>query len=218
MPKQTITITRDGFQPPRDKEVSAFTHMMQQPTGKAILARLGVHLPSTFDLTHNTAGDDPPDLDLEVFHIGFEHTEFPPNQSARNIAFILYSGAMAIPPFHAARSPKAILDYAHANELGDENTGQQSDYIPSGMNPVDDEIAALEKAFLEMVAAKDVSGNDVLILDGRADFTKASIVATAIQRGLAKHQPVHFKMIVLVRTASYEMYPALDEAVMISRP
>jgi hypothetical protein len=222
----TFKIHRDRPQPNRNPEVDTFTHLLQQPTGRAILAKLGLDLPETFDLTHNTGRDDPPDL--VVMGRGFEHTEFPPNQTARGkvmqernengLHAVSIAPLMKLDPKGKKENPmKAIREYADANEPT-ATTDDDFEATTSGMNSMDDEVAAMQEAFEKMLREKDVPGNDVLLLDGRADGTQACVVGAGIQRGLANYTPSHFRLIVLVRRASFQMFPAFDQAFMASRP
>ena len=77
--KTTCIVQRDNPTPPakcRNHEVAAFTFLLQAPSTRAVLARLGVTIQETFQLVHNSKGDDTPDI--EALGLRWEHTWYRP--------------------------------------------------------------------------------------------------------------------------------------------
>jgi hypothetical protein len=187
--KTTYTIMRESLMPPaRDIELALFTCMLQSPIARKGIESLGVGFPEKFNLIHNTGIDDPPDL--LAMGLGFECTEFPPNQTVIQAVYRQRGGrGMTIPGFSQTGGDiKQIRAHVH-------QPGYDAFYDAS------EDIAALERAFLKILTgtkSKDIHGNDVLLLDQRQD-NWPDAAAEAIRRALQQTQPKHIRLIFLVR-------------------
>lgn len=195
--KVAYTIPRDRLQPPvRSKELAAFTWMLQKPGGLEILASAGISVPAHFEITHHTNPDDPPDF--SAFGLGFEVTEFPPNQSAIQAVYMQRGGAaMAIPAFQ--RTGRDIRKIRA--EVADPASPTNS-LITGGFTSVPAEAAAYATEFLSLLSgpdSKDVPGNDILLLDQRYEHFTDFALLPAIRSATAKVKPRHLKLIVMVR-------------------
>lgn len=190
MAKDTYTISStDVTSPVKNREVALFTATMPAPATHAMLKALGRDIPATLTIIHNSGKDDPPDI--EALGLGWECTEFPPNQSA--IAAVHEEQAdmgMSVPGYSQTGSDiRKIRERANPFGFPD----------PFGQ---DDEIKALKDVFLQKVIggpkSKDVPGNDVLLLDQRADGWP-DMAEAALRQALAEHKPTHIRAILLVR-------------------
>jgi hypothetical protein len=166
--------------------------MLQSRIARGAIESLGVEIPERFELIHNTEGDDPPDL--SAFGLGFECTEFPPNQSATQVVHEerAHSG-MAVPGLSQAGGDiRRIRDYAA-------NPGYR-------FCEVTEEIQALVSAFINVITgprSKDVAGNDVLLLDQRQDDWP-DLAPDAIRRALQKMTLHYVRLILLVRWTNWQ--------------
>ena len=150
---------------------------------------MGKTVPERFELFHFTNPDDPPDL--KALGLGWECTEFPPNQSA-------------ISKVHRECGPVGMIVPGYS-ETGSDIKKIRSLSRPYMASPafvtVDQEIAALAKVFLGKVIggakSKDIPGNDILLLDHRQEpwMDRAE---EGIRVALQQQQPQHIKIIVLV--------------------
>jgi hypothetical protein len=158
--KKTYLIERDELRPPMENvELALFTCMLQSPIARKAIESLSVQLPKKFELTHYTGADDPPDL--SALGLGFECTEFPPNQSAIQAVYDQRGGQEMIIPGLSQTGADIKKIREHVDQ-----PGYNSFY---GIN---DEIMALQKAFLKVIdgpKSKDIHGNDVLLLDLRQE-------------------------------------------------
>lgn len=184
------TINRDELVPPvRDKEVALFTCALQSAALRDWCAGQGIALPEKFEIAHHTDNDDPPDL--SALGLGWECTEFPPTQSA-------------IDKVHMENGPMGMI-VPGFNETGANIQKIRAQSIPFTAYPrmyaVDDEIAALEQAFLTKVIggprSKDVPGNHVLLLDRRGDHA-GDLAERALRSAVTKVKPKHLRLVLLV--------------------
>lgn len=206
--KTSYQIKRDDLVPPtREMELALFTCALQSGEVRTSLAALGKAVPEQLAIVHHTNPDDPPDI--EALGLGWECTEFPPNQSSLTAVHDQWRGPMM-------------------NVPGFSQTGRDIDEIRKRADPnsydtfysADDEIEALKMEFLERVLggakSKDIPCNHVLLLDHRQqpliEHTEA-----AIRKALALRQPRHIKLILLVawqRSQSRERAPVPNVTVM----
>jgi hypothetical protein len=166
--------------------------MLQASAARTGLEALGIQIPEKFELIHNTDGDDPPDL--RAFGLGFECTEFPPNQSAiRTVHQERAHQGMAVPGFsRTGGNVSRIRRYA-------DSPGHR-------FCSVSEEISALENAFVSVITgprSKDVSGNDVLLLDQRQDDWP-NMATDAIHRVLQRLSLQYVRLIFLVRWTGWQ--------------
>jgi|GEM_PF-2696213 len=189
MPKATYTVSSTSvISPVKNHEVSLFTAAINSPVTQAALKKLGVSVPDSVPVVHNTGVDDPPDI--EALGWGWECTEFPPNQSAIE-AVHEKQGAMVVPGFSQTGA-----DVREIRKRANPYTA-----MPETINSKA-EIEALEKVFVEKVIggakSKDISCNQVLLLDQRDDGWP-EFAEIALRQGLAKKRPVHIRLVLLVR-------------------
>jgi len=185
----TISST-NVISPVPDREVALFTAALHSPVTHAVVKALDVTVPASIGLTHNTGPDDPPDI--HALGLGWECTEFPPNQSALDAVHREQGDmGMSVPGYSQTGS-----DVRKIRELANPFSSFPK---PFGWN---DEVKALKTVFLEKVIggpkSKDVPGNDVLLLDQRADGWPDAAEA-ALRQALASKKPVHIRAILLIR-------------------
>jgi hypothetical protein len=186
--KTNYTITRDQLVPPvRNRELALFTCMLQAPAARKALAELNITVPARFPLIHNSGTDDPPDI--EALGLGWECTDFPPDQQALD-AVHREVGAMVIPPYSRTRG-----------EIKRIRQAVTISHVCPPFVSADEVLAALSRAFLERVIggpkSKDVPGNDVLLLDQRYD--PSDFPEIALRLALRETKPRHLRLILLVR-------------------
>ncbi len=195
--KTVYSIVRDRLQPPvQDDEVELFTCALQSPTLRDWLSAQGITVPAQFDLTHNTDGDDPPDL--HALGLGWECTKFPPNQDP-------------LSKVHEECGPMGMI------VAGFSQTGANIGKIYELSKPfsgypepvyVADEITAYRSAFLERVVggskSKDVRGNDVLLLDGRKEPHHEFVIG-GIRQAIRRNKPRYLKLVLLVGWKPYAL-------------
>lgn len=204
--RTTYTIRRDSLRPPvKSKELAAFTWMLQQPSGLAILNSFGVAVPDAFEITHHSNPDDPPDF--SALGLGFEVTEFPPNQSAIQAVYLERGGkGMAIPAFQ--RTGRNISKIR--SEVNNPGSPTNS-LVTGGFASVPAEALAYESEFLGLLigpGSKDVPGNDVLLLDQRYEHHTDFALLPAIKNATAKTPPKYIRLIMMVRAnESIQAYP-----------
>jgi hypothetical protein len=184
-------IGRDNLQLPAEKkELGLFTCMLQSPVARKGIESLGVQVPETFKLVHNTDSDDPPDL--FALGLGFECTEFPPDQSAIPAVHKQRPNqCMTIPGFSQTRGKiKNILNRV-------DHLGYDTSYA------LTDEISSLAEYFITAVISgprsKDIPGNDVLLLDQRGDHSPPERAETAIRCVFQQRKLGHIRLVLLVR-------------------
>jgi hypothetical protein len=170
--------------------------MLQSPEARCAICSLGIGIPETFELTHNTGKDDPPDLN--ALGLGWECTEFPPNQSAMDkVHEECGEMGMTVPGFSVTGSDINKIR-EHSNPFA---------AFPNFV-PVEAEYQALEAVFLERVIggakSKDVPGNDVLLLDHRRGNYLGD-AAVAIKRALQKKSPSCIRLIFLVGWRAHQI-------------
>ncbi|HVX91070.1 MAG TPA: hypothetical protein VHC20_05610 [Candidatus Paceibacterota bacterium] len=189
--KTSYKINRDDLRPPgRDQELALFTCALQSAALRDWLAGQRIEAPAQFELTHNTGADDPPDL--SALGLGWECTEFPPNQTATR-------------KVHRENGPMGMV-VPGFSQTGADIRKIREQSIPFTAYPkfvaLDDEIAALGGAFLGKVIggpkSKDVPGNDVLLLDQRDDHAP-DLAEKALRLALRKTTPKHIRLVLLVR-------------------
>jgi hypothetical protein len=195
--KKHYVVERDKLQPPTEpnskhrSELAAFTCFLQSATARTVLQIFGINIPSSFQLTHNSDGDDPPDF--EALGLRWEHTLFPPDQIALDRVH-RERGAMVVPPFSVTQG-----DIGKIWKHSDLYSGYPE------FHSVEEIVDALENTFLGKIiggpASKDMPVNDVLLLDNRADTSPRRDTETALHRALTKKRPKHLKLIFLVRWA-----------------
>lgn len=191
MPKHKYTVTRTNvISPVRDKEVALFCAAVNSQVTQALLQSLNVPLPASIEVTHNTGGDDPPDI--EALGLGWECTEFPPNQSALNVVHEeMKCTGMIVPGYSQTGS-----NVGKIRELATPYTAYPKPWA------VNDEIKALKEVFLEKILgtskSKDVAPNDILLLDHRNDHWPEYSEA-ALKQALAEQKPKRLRGILLVR-------------------
>jgi len=195
--KATYTIPKDRLQPPvESKELATFTWMLQKPGGLEILAAAGISVPDAFEIAHHTNPDDPPDF--SAFGLGFEVTEFPPNQSAIQAVYMQRGGkAMAIPAFQRTGRDIRKIRTEVANPASATNS-----LVTGGFTSVPAEAVAYEQEFLSLLSgagSKDVPGNDILLLDQRYEHFTDFALVPAIKNATTKIKPTYLKLIVMVR-------------------
>lgn len=191
MPKQQYTVsTSNVISPAKDKEVALFCAAVNSPVTQALLKSLNVPVPPAIEITHNTEGDDPPDI--EALDLGWECTEFPPNQSALEVVHEEMKGTGMIVPGYSQTGS---------------NVGKiRKLAMPYSAYPkpwaVNDEIKALKEVFLEKILgtskSKDVAPNDILLLDQRNDGWP-EYSERALRLALAERKPIRLRGILLVR-------------------
>lgn len=194
--KETYTIHRDEIRPPiPDIELALFTFMLQSTEARAALGGLGIVIPERFEAIHNTGKDDPPDI--EAFGLGFECTEFPPNQSA-------------IHKVHNERGPSGMI-LPGFSETGDDIRKIRELAEPSLVSPrfytAEKEAEALAEAFCKIIdgpRSKDVPGNDVLLLDYRREILADMVVELAIRGAIARKRPTNIRLILLISVRAME--------------
>ena len=201
MARAKYSITRDNLEPPiHDTELALFTCAIQSSAVRTSLGALGVPVPDQFNIVHNTNPDDPPDI--EALGLGWECTEFPPNQSALTHVFDKWSGPMNVPGFS-----QTGRDIGKMRAFADPEIDTINTFIS-----VDKEIEALKQEFLNTIIggpkSKDVSCNSVLLLDHRQQplIDKAK---SAITQALSQSQPKHIKLILLV---AWHRIQSVDES------
>ncbi|MDI1320362.1 MAG: hypothetical protein PSW75_09255 [bacterium] len=176
--------------PAPDREVALFTAALQSPVTHAVVGTLGVTVPASIEITHNTGQDDPPDI--YALGLGWECTEFPPNQSALD-AVQREQGetGLSVPGYSQTGS-----DVRKIRELANPFSSFPKLF---GWN---DEVKALKNVFLERVIggpkSKDVPGNDVLLLDQLTDRWPDAAEA-ALRQALMSKNIVHIRAILLIR-------------------
>jgi hypothetical protein len=189
--KRPLTILRDDPDsiPTKEKEIKCFVRAIQSQVGRVAIETLaGGIIPERYLIHHNTNPDDPPDI--VAFNLGFEHTEFPPDQSATQKVYEEHSHeGMTIPPYsHGKGNVREIRKIVERS------------FVEPLFTSVADNISALEQAFLENVlkpGGKDVPGNDVLLLDARLEpWTEQP--TEAARRALTKMKPRHLKLILYI--------------------
>jgi hypothetical protein len=188
--KHYHTISRDVIVPPiRDPEFALFTCAIQSSDLRDRLAAMGRAMPGTFEVTHNTNPDDPPDF--QALGLGWECTEFPPNQSA-------------IAKVHETCGPFGMVIPGFSETGGDIRKIRKRSN-PFSANPsfvsIDKEVSALEHAFVQKILSgpksKDIFGNDILLLDHRGD-QRMEWTEIALRRAIACYRPRHLRIIVVV--------------------
>jgi hypothetical protein len=196
--KTSYSVSRDDFKPPIPSvELALFTFALQANETKEKLSLMGYEIPETFEVIHNNNGDDPPDI--EALELGWECTEFPPNQSAMEVVYQQRgSKAMAIPPICQTGC-----------EVKDIHTRLDLEQIKPSFYDPNEEIRELESIFLNKIIggskSKDISGNDVLLLDARNNDGGNAMAEEAIRKALKKKQPRFIKIILLVGTRLYRV-------------
>lgn len=197
--KKSYTIRPDCLCPPeQNRELALFTCAIQSPVTESALRRLGIEVSETFNIVSNHAGDDPPDI--EALGLGWECTEFPPNQSA--LAAVHKERKcrwMQIPPIsETGRKIQKIRELAEPRKT-----------MPKFY--ANDEIGVLEEIFLKEVIggakSKDLPGNDILLLDNRDSLRGDSAPEEAVIKAVIKSPPKHIKVILLVRWRRKELVP-----------
>ena len=157
---------------------------------------MGVQIPEGFSLTLNSDGDDPPDI--FALNLGWECTEFPPDQSA-------------LRKVHEERGPLGMMVPGFAETRGDIGL-IRAGVSYAGVQPpfytVNDQLAALAEVFANKVIggpkSKDVQGNDVLLLDQRQDYWPEA-AEMALRSALKIKQPRFIKLILLVGFKAFEV-------------
>ena len=182
--------TTDVISSVKNREVALFTAALPSPVTQAMLQAFGVTVPASLSLKHNTDADDPPDV--HALGLGWECTEFPPNQSALDAVHQEQADiGMSVPDFSQTGSDVRKIRKL-ANPFG-------SFPKPFARN---DEIKALQDVFLNKVIggpkSKDVAGNDVLLLDQRWDGWP-DMAEVALRQAVALKTPGHIRAILLVR-------------------
>jgi hypothetical protein len=198
--KKKYIVNRGQLVPPaEDVELSLFTCAIQTDIVKSALSELGISVPASFEVTHNSDGDDPPDI--EALGLGWECTEFPPNQSAMKKVQKEYfknrqsGGFMNVPGFSQTN-----------RDIGKMHRAAFPSYVrPQGFDP-SGEVDALERDFLTRVLsgprAKDVSANQILLLDQRGDLWPEA-AEEALKRAFSTATPKWLHFAFLVRWASH---------------
>src|SRR5688572_12096241 len=102
-----------------------------------MLDKFGIAVPPEIQLTHNSGADDPPDIN--ALGLGWECTEFPPNQSALDTVHQEQGEmGMVVPGF---------------SQTGSDINKIRAHAMPYTAYPkpfaLDDEIKALQDVFLE---------------------------------------------------------------------
>lgn len=185
----TISST-DVTSPVKDQEVALFTASLQSPVTHAILSTLNITVPASLALIHNTSPDDPPDI--HALGLGWECTEFPPNQSALDVIHKEQAAiGMTVPGYSQTGSEiRRIREYS----------------MPYSAYPRpfawNDEINALRDVFLKKIIggpkSKDIPGNDILLLDQRAD-DRPEVAEIGLRQAVAMKKPRFIQGILLVR-------------------
>lgn len=185
----TVSLT-NVISPAKDREVALFTATIQSPVTHAMLNAFGIAVPASIAMTHNSGADDPPDIN--ALGLGWECTEFPPNQSALD-AVHQEQGEMGmiVPGF---------------SQTGSDINKIRALAMPGSAYPkafsLNDEIKVLHGVFLEKVIggpkSKDIPGNDILLLDQRADgWPEAAEIA--LRQAMKMKTPTHIRAVLLVR-------------------
>lgn len=178
----------DVTSPVSDREVALITATLASPVTHALLASFGVELPAVVQVMHHTGTDDPPDI--SALGLGWECTEFPPDQSAID-AVHRKQEVMIVPGYSQTDG-----DIGRIRQLAAPSTELPQSFA------VNDEVAALSRVFLEKVIggpkSKDVPGNDVLLLDQRrCDWPQTAEIA--LRGALVEKRPTHIRAVLLVR-------------------
>jgi hypothetical protein len=195
--KTAYNILRDELHSPvKSKELASFMWMLHQPSGLEILAAAGISVPERFEVVLHTNPDDPPDF--SAFGLGFEVTEFPPNQSALNAVHMERKGrGMAVPAFQRTGRDINKIRAEVNNPASATNS-----LITGGFASVPEEATAYAREFLTILVgpgSKDVPGNDVLLLDQRYSHHTDFALLPAIQAVTSKVRPKHLRLIVMIR-------------------
>lgn len=174
--------------PVNDREVALFSMAMSAPVTLTLLEKLGIAVPPEVQMEHHTGADDPPDI--SALGLGWECTEFPPDQSALD-AVHKEQGAMIVPGFSQTGGNIAKI----------RALAKPFNAYPEPFS-VTDEISSLKRIFLEKVIggprSKDVPGNDVLLLDQRASGWPAD-AEMALRQALTEKKPINIRAVLLVR-------------------
>ncbi len=185
-----LVSTTDVTSPVKDQEVALFCAAVNSTVTHTLLLSLGVALPEKIAMTHNTEGNDPPDI--EALGLGWECSEFPPNQSALEVVQEeMKNIGMIVPSYSQAGSKVGKI---------------RESAMPHTANPkpwaINDEVKALHDVFLEKILgvakSKDVAPNDILLLDQRNDDWPEH-AEKALRLALMERKPKRLRGILLVR-------------------
>jgi hypothetical protein len=179
-----------------NRELAVMALLLSQCSGRQILEELLKRpVPMKVTVIHNTVGDDPPDL--EAFGIGFEVTDFPPDQVPKEKVREKHRGILHDPPLHQTGGNLRKIEAQSVNP---------SRVRPPFFDPSKEcvELTTRAKAMLQH---KDVSTNRVLLLDQRSALWPDDIIVP-VRSACTQRRPTHIQLIIAVRSSdSVRLYP-----------
>jgi hypothetical protein len=189
MPRHSYQFSDGTLTPTNDHdELRLFAAAMEAPEIHETMASLRITVPRNFSFVHCDRGDDPPDI--EAFGLGWECTDFPPNQKPlQHIHKNWKGGIMNVPPLsETGRSIGQMWEMANPHRY---------DRFVS----VADQVAALKDDFLQNVLfgtkPKDNAANQILLVNHLASL-QHDLAADAICAALEEQKPRYIRAIVIV--------------------